>query len=88
MNDNLTRLYVSPKATRDARAKMEALHADWRNAPANERGPLYSMYDEARSDYIRALHGELLAIRESMTQRERELLDRSRAIINTIGGLS
>lgn len=88
MNDKLDHFYVTPRNVTDARDKMEQLHKDWRDAPANERGPLYSMYDEARSAYVRALHGELLAIREQMTQRERELLDRSRAIINTIGGLS
>lgn len=88
MNDKLHTSYLPPAAVEEARRTMEQLHEDWRNAPANERGPLYSMYDDARIVYVRALHGELTAIRASLTTHERELFDRSRTIINTIGGLS
>lgn len=88
MNDKLNHSYEIPAATRDARNRMVVLHDDWRNAPSNERGPLYVMYDEARAAYLRQLVTEMAAIRAQLSPRERELLDRTRSIINTIGGLS
>lgn len=88
MNDKLRTSYLPPASVEEARRTMEQLHEDWRNAPANERGPLYSMYDDARTAYLRQLRTELANIRASLSVRERDLFDRSRSIINTIGGLS